>query len=80
IGLSGSASGSAADEGLPPYVAATPTHISIPAQVPLFGAIPSPQFLDFSMITFEGTVIFTNGGVSVSCQPGAVTATMNRAQ
>jgi hypothetical protein len=83
IGLSGTARGSAEDEGLPfPLPGGTPApsgiRITLSDPVPLSGEMPSPQISDFSNGQFDGVVVFSRNGVTATCPAGAVGWTMNR--
>lgn len=82
IGLSGTARGSAEDEGIPLLPGGGPprsgTRITLSDPVTLSGQMPSPQVSDFSLGRFDGTVVFSRNGVTSTCPADAVGWSMNR--
>jgi hypothetical protein len=82
LGLAGTASGSADDEGvsLGGGVSVPPsgTRLTVPSSIPLSGEIPSPMVSDMAMGTLDGIVTFSRNGVSSTCPAGAVHWTLNR--
>ena len=81
VALTGTATGSADDEGrtigglsIPPKG----TRLTVSSSVPLSGEIPSPAVSSFASGTLNGTVTFSRDGVSSTCPAGAVGWTLNR--
>jgi hypothetical protein len=81
LGLTGTATGSADDEGrtlggisIPPKG----TRLTLSSSVPLSGELPSPALSHFAFGTLNGTVTFSRDGVSSTCPAAAAGWTLNR--